>query len=96
MRLGEWDASTDVDCSNCQCADPVVDIAISKIFIHEEFNSTSDDLFNDIALLRLKTPANFTKWIDTVPLPMSKRLQTRNYDNITLTAAGWGKTEAGD
>ena len=44
------------------CADPHVDVNISKIIIHQGFTEESNNmqLVNDIALLRLEHPVNFT------------------------------------
>lgn len=49
MRLGEWDAQNNVE------PNPVVDIAVSKVTIHPQFNS--QNLQNDVAVLKLSSAA---------------------------------------
>lgn len=51
--------STQVDCQGRLCAPPVEDIDVEKFYIHEEFN-----LYNDIALVKLKTDVDFKRECD--------------------------------
>ena len=63
MRLGEYQISTAVDCTNVtrknQCAPPVEDIGIEEFIIHE--NYTLNGIYSDIALIRLKQPVEFKR-----------------------------------
>ncbi|KAG8504985.1 Chymotrypsinogen 2 [Galemys pyrenaicus] len=68
--------------------DGVQILSISKIFRHHDFNMWT--LYNDIALLKLATPAYFNNKVSPVLLP-------RVYDNFVpeslCTIFGWGKTQ---
>lgn len=93
VRLGEWDTSTDLDCDNGDCADPVVDVPVEQLIAHENYNPNSKAQENDIALIRLSWNVNFTDFIKPICLPTSETLRNREYEGIRLEVAGWGKTE---
>lgn len=85
-RLGEYDQFTYFDCTHS------IDIPIEKLISHE--NYTLGNNIHDIALLRLKKFIIFSHSIRPICLP-SVRCEQRNYDNVSLTVAGWGETEIG-
>lgn len=59
VRIGEYDANFDPDCSiSGFCAPPVVNHAISHIIVHPDY--VSGQYHNDIALIVLKTQLNYT------------------------------------
>ena len=68
VRLGEHTIGKDVDCYTDEktneetCNDPPVDIKVQRILIHQEYVKETNALqkVNDIALLRLEQPVNFT------------------------------------
>ena len=68
VRLGEHTIGNKIDCDidektkQSTCADPPVDINVQKILIHQGFVNVASgmQLVNDIALLRLERPVNFT------------------------------------
>lgn len=60
VRLGEWDTTTDTDCDNGDCSDPVVDVAVEELLSHENYNPNSKTQENDIALIRLSRDVDFT------------------------------------
>lgn len=60
-----------------------VRIPASNIISHEEFNAT--EFFNDIALIRVKKPFEFSKEIQTIELS-----STRPTPGTTGLASGWG------
>lgn len=65
VRLGEYDLSSDADCSldnvNVQCPGSTRDYAPAQLLIHSGFNPQDRREFrNDIALVRLKTRAQFS------------------------------------
>ena len=68
VRLGEHRIGNKIDCvvdestNQSTCADPPVDINVKKILIHQGYADaqTGMQLVNDIALLRLEKPVNFT------------------------------------
>ena len=68
VRLGEHTIGNKIDCvideqtNKSTCADPPIDINVEKILIHQGYADirTGMQLVNDIALLRLEHPVNFT------------------------------------
>jgi hypothetical protein len=46
---------------------------------------------NDIGLVRLSNPVNYTDTIKPICLPTDASLKNFNYVNKTLTGAGWGE-----
>lgn len=100
VRLGEHDVTKDTDCdpdNPTTCLDPVQDIEIEKIIKHQSYNVTQK--INDLALLRLKTPADITKNnVKTICLPTeeSNQLKALTADaRRKMTISGWGKIEGG-
>lgn len=104
MRLGEHRISTKRDCLNendpktCNMDEPPIqDIGVDRWIVHEKF-AESD--VNDIALIRLKTAANFVgkKSVGTICLPVRYNqtvdaiLKEEDAD-LRLTVAGWGYSE---
>lgn len=95
VRLGEWNNSSPIDCSNeGDCADPVLDIDIAEILKHEKFvlgHHENNKNINDIALLRLSSKVTYTDFIRPICIPTSD-LMDSYFDGIDLVATGWGKT----
>lgn len=59
MRIGEYDTSTDPDCSASGfCAPTVINHVISHVVIHPDY--VNGQYHHDIALIVLKTPLNYT------------------------------------
>lgn len=58
VRIGEYDTTTDPDCSSGFCAPPVVNHGISHVIVHPDY--VSGQYHHDIALVVLKTPLNYT------------------------------------
>lgn len=60
VRLGEHDIKTEEDCDPMRdyCAPPVQDFYIEEIITHPYYKS--DNFANDVAILKLATPANFS------------------------------------
>ncbi|XP_063592593.1 CLIP domain-containing serine protease B9-like [Penaeus indicus] len=62
VLLGEWDISTDPDCTNLKgkkyCAPPVQRFAVEEVTIHPDFFKRGI-ISDDIALLRLSRPIDF-------------------------------------
>lgn len=97
VRLGDHDLRTDKDCEDESCLDPVQDIDIEKKIKHPNYNPGKKT--NDIALLKLKTPADITKNnVKLVCLPAEEQNQIQRISNDArkkMTIAGWGITETG-
>lgn len=96
VRLGEWDQSTDEDCEDNNCSLPVVDVPVAERIPHENYVPTSKAQENDIALLRLAQPVQFTDWVKPICLPVAPSTRNLNYDNYPFTVAGWGKVRSID
>lgn len=83
-----------MDCDGDICADPVIDMAIESLIPHPNYQPLSKSQVNDIALIRLAKSISFTDWIKPICLPVEKRLQNLNYDEIGLQTVGWGHTSS--
>ncbi|KAL5284644.1 CLIPB1.2 family protein [Megaselia abdita] len=90
VRLGEWDISTDMDCDEFDCTDPIVDVPIAKIIGHEEYDPNVKNLPNDIALLRLSRKIDYSDFIKPICLPVNPNVPS---DALKMDIAGWGKNE---
>lgn len=95
VRLGEWNNSSPIDCSeDGVCADPVVDIKIAEILKHEKYVDgvlNRVHYANDIALIRLSRKVTYTDYIRPICLP-PKDLEDSYFDGAELVVAGWGRT----
>lgn len=94
VRLGEWDISRDVDCELGLCSNPVVDVSIQEIHVHEMYRPASAKKEHDIALIRLVKRIEFTEWIKPICLPIAASVKHMNYDGLPLHVAGWGYTSS--
>lgn len=98
MRLGDWDASSPIDCSKEHvCADPVLDIAVAEVIEHENYVEGIQDGFknlNDIAVIRLSRKVINTDYIRPICLP-SRDLADSHFEGKDLVATGWDRTSAG-
>lgn len=83
IRAGEWDTQTTKE------RFPYQERKVSEIKIHYEYKSAT--LYNDIALLVLKSPLVFDKHISEICLPNSDQIS--NQQNCFAT--GWGKNNFG-
>lgn len=95
VLIGEWDTSTDQDCEEDYCSEPVQDIPVVQRISHENYIPNSKTQDNDIALLRLERSAVFSDFVKPICLPLEPHLRNRNFDTVPLEVAGWGKTETG-
>lgn len=93
VRLGEWDTSTNPDCDNDECYDPVQDIAVERLIPHENFINSRTEVHNDIALLRLASEAVMSDTVTPICLPLGANFANRPADGKRLFVAGWGQTE---
>ncbi|CAG9809782.1 unnamed protein product [Chironomus riparius] len=91
IRLGEHNATSDVDCNEeMVCADPVQDVEIASIIAHPKYDPVN--IVNDIALIRLSNPAKVNQNnIRTICLPLDEVSAKRIGPNYQVI--GWGATE---
>lgn len=102
IRLGEWDLSTEMDCTNTSngsrfCAPPVQDFDFEEVIEHPSYDNRT--LFSDdIALIRLSKPINFLTsagFIQPVCLPPADLSLSAEARSQGAIVAGWGVTEKG-
>jgi secreted trypsin-like serine protease len=96
VRLGEYNQETNPDCfdyvNERVCADPYIEVAITNIVVHNEYNPDLTNQPNDIALLRMARDVTFTDWVKPICLPEAT-LRTIDFAGHELEVAGFGKTE---
>lgn len=79
VRAGEWDTQTKNELF------PHTDHDVQDLIVHKDFYKGG--LWNDIALLFLKSPVKFEQHIATVCLPPQGAI----FDHSRCFASGWGK-----
>lgn len=79
VRAGEWDTQTKNEIY------PHQDREVQAVVVHEGFHSGA--LYNDFALLILKTPVDLAENVDVVCLPE----EGDEFDGARCFASGWGK-----
>lgn len=79
VRLGEWDTQKTTEFL------PHEDYLVERVLIHPKFNP--NNLWNDIALLKLDRPVNFKPNIDSVCLPTPDEV----FEGHQCVTTGWGK-----
>ncbi|KAI8425101.1 hypothetical protein MSG28_006960 [Choristoneura fumiferana] len=93
VRLGEWNTSSSIDCSDGDCAATPQDVPIEEIIAHEGYDPYDDNQHNDLALLRLARAVQYSAWVKPICLPSTNALKTAMWEDYDLEVAGWGKTE---
>lgn len=83
VRLGEWDTQTTNEIL------PHSDHEVADVIVHQIFNASN--LYNDIALLVLKGPAELRIHINTICLPP----KNHRLDSQKCFASGWGADKFG-
>lgn len=78
------------------CADPVQDIPVAEIIVHENYSPASSEHADDIALIRLQRPAPYTNYIRPICLPVDEILRNEFYDGTRVEVTGFGRTETGE
>ncbi|XP_031636700.1 CLIP domain-containing serine protease 2-like isoform X2 [Contarinia nasturtii] len=92
VRLGEWNTTSEPDCENDICSEPVQNIRVVEHITHENYDPHSKEQDADIALLRLERSVNYTDWIQPICLPTSE-VMNKSYDRQPLIIGGFGKSE---
>ncbi|XP_062554390.1 CLIP domain-containing serine protease B4-like isoform X2 [Armigeres subalbatus] len=92
LRLGEHNLSSDPDCdSSNNCNAPVIYANVSQIINHPNYRSER----NDVALLKLATPIEYTNYVLPICLPVLAS-QQKEFLNKHVFAAGWGTNGTGE
>ncbi|XP_026315078.1 CLIP domain-containing serine protease 2-like isoform X2 [Hyposmocoma kahamanoa] len=96
--LGEYDITKDPDCERIDgelhCAPNVRNVSIEKVIAHPGYSP--QNLYDDIALIRLAEPADFTlENMKPICLPDTPELIANTFEKQKGTVAGWGATEDG-
>ncbi|XP_017772529.1 PREDICTED: venom protease-like [Nicrophorus vespilloides] len=85
VRIGEYSTDTDIDCGEEFCGLPVQDIQISHVVVHPGYEKRKYK--NNIALIVLRSPLNYTVTAQPICLPESWSITNNN--GILV---GWGKS----
>lgn len=92
VRLGEWDTNTNPDCQviagKAVCAPPFQDVPIEEIKAHPQYNSSVFSQTNDIALIRLADPVQFSDYVQPICLP-NKQLRADELEGLVTEVGGW-------
>lgn len=86
VRLGEWDVNHDVEFY------PYIERDVQNLFIHPEFYAGT--LFNDLAILRIDRPVDFTQSPHISPACLPEPFT--DYSGQRCWTTGWGKDAFGD
>ena len=68
------------------------DIAVSRIILHPDYSTSSRSHQDDIAVLRLSTPAVLSAYVSTICLPTSTLAVPAGQE---VRLAGWGQLAFG-
>ncbi|CAN0379209.1 unnamed protein product [Lampetra fluviatilis] len=89
-NMDSWGALLGLHLQSDHAATPSQSVAISAIHIHPSYDDSPND--NDIALMRLAQPIEFTDYIAPVCLPEGDQDFPAD---MTCAVAGWGNTREG-
>ncbi|XP_045470280.1 serine protease grass-like [Harmonia axyridis] len=97
VRVGEHDLRTKRDCETVKnrttCAPPVQDVAIDRLIIHPEYNTSLYS--NDIGLIRLATRLRMDTNVAPICMPITNELASYNFSGRQVIVTGFGTTETG-
>ncbi|KAJ2953212.1 hypothetical protein O0L34_g789 [Tuta absoluta] len=96
--LGEYDVRKDPDCERVEgevhCAPNIRNASIEQVIAHPGYSP--QNLYDDIALVRLAQPADFTlDSMKPICLPSTPELISETLVGMNGIVAGWGATEDG-
>ncbi|XP_057664030.1 phenoloxidase-activating factor 3-like [Diorhabda carinulata] len=84
VRVGEYNTNTNIDCGEEFCGLPTQDLVITHVIVHPGYKKETFE--NNVALLVLRTPMNFTVTAQPICLPESWSVTSNNG-----LLVGWGK-----
>ncbi|XP_050547383.1 venom protease-like [Daktulosphaira vitifoliae] len=67
-----------------------VTVHVATIAYHDQYDSKKRT--DDIAIVKLKTPVHYSKYIQPICLPSSTTLKANSFDKTLQYVAGWGAT----
>ncbi|XP_044317370.1 serine protease grass-like [Drosophila rhopaloa] len=89
VRLGEYDMSTNPDCSSMGCEPPSFEIDIERLIPHPSYGIFQ----NDIGLVKLAQNVIFSDHIRPICLLVNQSV-VRTFTSFNVT--GWGKTKTSE
>uniref|UniRef100_A0A6P4FDF8 Chymotrypsin-like protease CTRL-1 n=1 Tax=Drosophila rhopaloa TaxID=1041015 RepID=A0A6P4FDF8_DRORH len=93
VRLGEYDSSTNHDCSGIVCLPPSEEFEIDRAFRNDNYSRT--DRYNDIGLLRLEKSVVYKVHIQPICLITNTAFQPQIEGMQHFVAVGWGSSSPG-
>lgn len=94
IAVGHINATVcDLRNSKNYCDENGVKLEIFKIFLHEKFDI--DQMYNDIALIKLKNEIPFSDTIQPICLPYNNEATIKDISKQNSFVSGWGYTEHG-
>ncbi|KAM8704915.1 hypothetical protein ACLKA7_009383 [Drosophila subpalustris] len=94
VRLGEWDTMTNPDCQaisasgTVECAPSYQDVPVEQAIVHPLYNKDDSNQTNDIAIIRLRDPAQLSDFVQPICLP-NKQLRADELEELVTEVAGW-------
>ncbi|XP_046402809.1 CLIP domain-containing serine protease 2-like [Ischnura elegans] len=96
VRIGEYNLTSPIDCEDDYmgelkyCSPAPQDIAVEKVVVHPHFIGWPDS-HNDIGLIRLSRPINFTdEAVRPICMPVGLAQQTEDLIGKNVEVSGWG------
>ncbi|KAJ2943994.1 hypothetical protein O0L34_g8318 [Tuta absoluta] len=95
--LGEYNSTNEGrDCVRAQdgvvkCTDGALSVGIQRSRVHPEYLFDGRRNLNDVAIIRLMKPVEYTKYIRPICLPTSD-ISLAPPADLSFTTAGWGNT----
>uniref|UniRef100_A0A3F2YTZ2 CLIP domain-containing serine protease n=1 Tax=Anopheles christyi TaxID=43041 RepID=A0A3F2YTZ2_9DIPT len=93
VLLGEWDLSSVLDCAENFCNNPPIDLKISKIIVHDGYDTENGSSIHDIALIRFEKLANFPDAFQPICLSQAESTKREIVTDGISTIVGWGKNQ---
>lgn len=94
VRLGEYNTSSPEECTTVNNEEICrQDVGIDKVIVHSGYDMQGRNVVNDIALVRLSSDVEFSKFVKPICMPFDETIRNMPIEGEELTVTGWGKTE---